>query len=228
MVPPPGTTGCKEDQARVLKNAVFGVVSKFRGLHSGSVLRHHREDPNAVEIASVAILGCYNIQLSPTLLSKFDLIYLVLDIVDEQIDRCLVKHLVALYYDDPEDQTLDSLDLPTLTSYITYARQHIHPKISDEAAEDLNRGYVEMHRKGNSPGSSKKVITTTPHRIERLIRISEALSRIRFFEWVESCDVAEAFNLLEVALQQSATDHSTGTIDIDLITMEVLANERIR
>ena len=52
---------------------------------------------------------------------------------------------------------MDAFDLPTLTSYITYARQHIHPKISDEAAEDLIRGFVEMRRKGNFLGSSKKV-----------------------------------------------------------------------
>ncbi|GLJ24935.1 hypothetical protein SUGI_0477170 [Cryptomeria japonica] len=75
-----------------------------------------------------------NIQLPPTLLSRFDLIYLVLDKVVEQIDRCLARHLVALHYDDPEDQTLDALDLPTLTSYITYARQYLHPKIFDKAA----------------------------------------------------------------------------------------------
>ncbi|XP_057838038.2 DNA replication licensing factor MCM4-like [Cryptomeria japonica] len=78
-----------------------------------------------------------NIQLPPTLLSRFDLIYLVLDKANEQTDRCLARHLVVLHYDEPEDQTLDALDLPTLTSYITYARQHIHPKIFDEAAEEF-------------------------------------------------------------------------------------------
>ncbi|GLJ15438.1 hypothetical protein SUGI_0253450 [Cryptomeria japonica] len=78
-----------------------------------------------------------NIQLPPTLLSRFDLIYLVLDKDDEQTDRHLARHLVALHYDEPEDQTLDALDLSTLTSYITYARQHIHPKISDEVVEEF-------------------------------------------------------------------------------------------
>jgi hypothetical protein len=43
-----------------------------------------------------------------------------------------------------------------------------------------------------------------------MIRISEALARIRFSEVVERCDAAEAVRLLEVALQQSATDHATG------------------
>ncbi|GLJ09487.1 hypothetical protein SUGI_0110520 [Cryptomeria japonica] len=78
-----------------------------------------------------------NIQLSPKLFSRFDLIYIVLDKTEERTDRCHARHLVALHYDEPEDQTLDALDLPTLTSYITNARQHIHPKISDEVAEEF-------------------------------------------------------------------------------------------
>lgn len=52
----------------------------------------------------------------------------------------------------------DVLDLSTLTDYVSYARKHIHPQLSDEAAEELTRGYVEIRRRGNFPGSSKKVI----------------------------------------------------------------------
>ncbi|XP_077226022.1 minichromosome maintenance (MCM2/3/5) family protein isoform X2 [Tasmannia lanceolata] len=169
-----------------------------------------------------------NIHLPPTLLSRFDLIYLVLDKADEQTDRRLAKHIVALHFQNHESTVEDVLDLQTLTAYISYARKHIHPQLSDEAAEALTHGYVEMRRRGNFPGSSKKVITATPRQIESLIRLSEAQARIRFSEWVEKRDVTEAFRLLEVALQQSATDHSTGTIDMDLITTGVSASERMR
>jgi DNA replication licensing factor MCM4 len=41
-----------------------------------------------------------NIDLPPTLLSRFDLVYLVLDRVDEQEDRRLAKHLVGMYLED--------------------------------------------------------------------------------------------------------------------------------
>lgn len=169
-----------------------------------------------------------NIQLPPTLLSRFDLIYLMLDKPDEQNDRRLARHLVALHYENYEVSKQDALDLQTLTAYITYARQHVHPTLSDEAAEDLINGYVEMRQKGNFPGSSKKVITATPRQLESMIRISEALARMRFSEVVEKVDAAEAVRLLDVALQQSATDHATGTIDMDLITTGVSASERIR
>lgn len=169
-----------------------------------------------------------NIHLPPTLLSRFDLIYLILDKADEQTDRHLAKHIVSLHFENPESAEQDVLDLPTLIAYLSYARRHIHPQLSDEAAEELTRGYVEMRRRGNFPGSSKKVITATPRQIESLIRLSEAHARIHFSEWVEKRDVMEAFRLLEVAMQQSATDHSTGTIDMDLITTGVSASERMR
>ncbi|TQD99408.1 hypothetical protein C1H46_014978 [Malus baccata] len=169
-----------------------------------------------------------NIHLPPTLLSRFDLIYLLLDKADEHTDRRLAKHIVALHFENPESVQQNVLDIATLTAYVGYARKHIHPQLSDEAAEELTRGYVELRRRGNFPGSSKKVITATPRQIESLIRLSEALARIRFSESVEKHDVIEAFRLLEVAMQQSATDHSTGTIDMDLITTGISASERMR
>ncbi|XP_065869433.1 DNA replication licensing factor MCM4 [Euphorbia lathyris] len=169
-----------------------------------------------------------NIHLPPSLLSRFDLIYLILDKADEQTDRHLAKHIVSLHFENPESAQQDVLDVGTLTAYLSYARKYIHPQLSDEAAEELTLGYVAMRKRGNFPGSSKKVITATPRQIESLIRLSEALARIRFSELVEKHDVIEAFRLLQVAMQQSATDHATGTIDMDLITTGVSASERMR
>ncbi|CAA7023158.1 unnamed protein product [Microthlaspi erraticum] len=169
-----------------------------------------------------------NIHLPPTLLSRFDLIYLILDKPDEQTDRRLAKHIVALHFENAESAQEEALDITTLTTYVSYARKNIHPKLSDEAAEELTRGYVELRKAGKFAGSSKKVITATPRQIESLIRLSEALARMRFSEWVEKHDVDEAFRLLRVAMQQSATDHATGTIDMDLINTGVSASERMR
>jgi DNA replication licensing factor MCM4 len=44
-----------------------------------------------------------NIDLPPTLLSRFDLVYLVLDRIDEQNDRRLARHLVGMYLEDTPD-----------------------------------------------------------------------------------------------------------------------------
>jgi DNA replicative helicase MCM subunit Mcm2 (Cdc46/Mcm family) len=96
--------------------------------------------------------------------------------------------------------------------------------LSNEAAEDLVQGYMDMRKLG----ISKKTITATPRQLESLIRISEARAKMRFSNVVERTDVAEAIRLMKVALQQAAIDPQTGTIDMDLITTGRTANSRSR
>jgi len=51
-----------------------------------------------------------NIDLPPTLLSRFDLVYLVLDRIDESTDRKLARHLVSMYLEDaPENASKDEI-----------------------------------------------------------------------------------------------------------------------
>lgn len=51
-----------------------------------------------------------NIDLPPTLLSRFDLVYLVLDRIDESADRKLARHLVGMYLEDtPEHASREEI-----------------------------------------------------------------------------------------------------------------------
>jgi DNA replication licensing factor MCM4 len=51
-----------------------------------------------------------NIDLPPTLLSRFDLVYLVLDRIDEVTDRRLARHLVGMYLEDtPENASREEV-----------------------------------------------------------------------------------------------------------------------
>jgi|JI10StandDraft_1071094.scaffolds.fasta_scaffold558614_1 DNA replication licensing factor MCM4 len=98
--------------------------------------------------------------------------------------------------------------------------------------EKKNR-YVAMRRLGGN----KKTITATPRQLESLVRLSEALAKMRLASVVERSDVIEAARLVRVALQQvpflmfafvllfdlvcrkkAAIDPVTGTLDMDLIT----------
>jgi DNA replicative helicase MCM subunit Mcm2 (Cdc46/Mcm family) len=47
-------------------------------------------------------------------------------------------------------------------------------------------------------GSGAKTITATPRQLESLIRLSEALAKMRFADWVEPSDVSEAIRLMKV------------------------------
>jgi DNA replication licensing factor MCM4 len=61
-----------------------------------------------------------NIDLPPTLLSRFDLVYLVLDRIDEINDRRLAKHLVSMYLEDsPENASREEILVRHLTTPFT-------------------------------------------------------------------------------------------------------------
>jgi DNA replication licensing factor MCM4 len=86
-----------------------------------------------------------NINLPPTLLTRFDLIYLVLDKCEEERDRRLARHLVSLFHENPEAQRADEEDIKIpkdlLKEYISYARNRIQPKLNDSAIEELVSAY---------------------------------------------------------------------------------------
>lgn len=104
-----------------------------------------------------------------------------------------------------------------LTAYITYARDHVNPVITETAGDELVSAYVAMRRVGEDSRSSERRITATTRQLESLIRLSEAHARMRLSRLVELQDVEEASRLMREAIRASATDPVTGLIDIDLL-----------
>ena len=108
-----------------------------------------------------------NIQLPPTLLSRFDLIYLILDNPDKDKDRRLAKHIVALYAEDADDRPrAHAVDERFVRDYISYARAKVHPELSDEARDELVDAYVRMRGGGSSRPNRGRSITATPRQLE--------------------------------------------------------------
>ncbi|KAF9559788.1 MCM-domain-containing protein [Agrocybe pediades] len=168
-----------------------------------------------------------NIDLPPTLISRFDLLYLVLDQVDDALDRRLAQHLVGLYLEDaPTAEAQDIMPMQELSAYIDYARSKIHPVISEEAGNELVNAYVEMRNMGDDPRASEKRITATTRQLESLIRLSEAHARMRFSDFVEIEDVKEASRLMREAIRTSAMDPRTGKIDMGLLNTGTGSGQR--
>uniref|UniRef100_A0A8B9GVC3 DNA replication licensing factor MCM4 n=1 Tax=Astyanax mexicanus TaxID=7994 RepID=A0A8B9GVC3_ASTMX len=165
-----------------------------------------------------------NIQLPHTLLSRFDLIFLMLDPQDEAYDRRLAHHLVALYYQSEEQIVEEYLDMAVLKDYIAYARTYINPRLSEEASQALIEAYVDMRKIGSGRG----MVSAYPRQLESLIRLAEAHAKVRFSDKVETIDVEEAKRLHREALKQSATDPRTGFVDISILTTGMSATARKR
>lgn len=76
-----------------------------------------------------------NIRLPPPLLSRFDLIYLVLDKPNERLDRRLARHLVAMYGGEGVrgfEAPREFIEADVLMDYIAYARREVHPRVGAE------------------------------------------------------------------------------------------------
>lgn len=84
-----------------------------------------------------------------------------------------------------------------LAKYISYARKYCQPVISDAAAKQLVEEYTALRNLGNS----KKTITATPRQLESLIRISEALAKMRLAKEVTAKDVEQGVALIKQAIR---------------------------
>lgn len=97
--------------------------------------------------------------------------------------------------DIEDDEKPETLSREVMSKYVSFARANIHPKIPESLLNTIVEHYTAMRRLG----TSKKTITATPRQLESIIRLCEALAKMRFSEWVTKADVDEAVRLIKVA-----------------------------
>lgn len=163
-----------------------------------------------------------NVNLPPSLISRFDLLYLIIDKSTEANDAKLAKHVALLFADRTPVPTsgsgTDVLGAPVsqkdLMEYIAFARL-IQPTLTAEAGRELTEAYLDLR---NPSTHSSKGFGATPRLLESLIRISEALAKLELKERVTADHVREAVRLMKAANLAAATDPRTGRIDMNMIT----------
>lgn len=132
-------------------------------------------------------------KLPHTLLSRFDLIFLMLDPQSDTYDSKLATHMVSLYYKTSEEDEDEEVSRSIIRDYIVFAKEHVHPILNEESQQRLIQAYVDMRRVGRGRGQ----ITAYPRQLESLIRLSEAHAKIRLSSIVELQDVEEAWRFVK-------------------------------
>jgi replicative DNA helicase Mcm len=155
-----------------------------------------------------------NIDLPVTILSRFDLIFILRDTPNREKDRELAQYVID-FHREAYPQELENLIPPQLLKkYIAYARKHIRPRLSEEAKAKIVDFYVSMRAKSEEPESP---ITITPRQLEALIRLSEAHARMHLRSVVTEKDAEVAIQLMEHFLRNVGIDIATKTVDIDTV-----------
>ncbi|AEC52134.1 cell division control protein [Pyrococcus sp. NA2] len=156
------------------------------------------------------------IDLPPTLLSRFDLIFVLMDEPDEKLDSEIARHILRVRRGESEVVT-PKIPHDLLRKYIAYARKNVHPVISEEAMEEIQKYYVKMRKSAKKSSEDEiKPIPITARQLEALIRLSEAHARMRLSPIVTREDAREAIKLMEYTLRQIAVDEA-GQLDVTIL-----------
>lgn len=163
------------------------------------------------------------IDLPPTLINRFDLIFTIKDIPDESKDEKMATHILKLH----QKPDLYEPELPTefLRKYVAYAKQKITPRITDGALEEIKSFYLKMRSSGSTEGGIK-AIPISARQLEALVRLTEASAKLRLSQEATEEDARRAIQLVEYCLMQVGLDRETGKIDIDRIATGISASQR--
>lgn len=165
------------------------------------------------------------INLPPTLINRFDLIFVIKDLPEKEKDEALADFVLHLHKEHGARDV--PIDTEMLRKYFIYARQVIRPALTEEALDALKDYYVKMR----SSGTDEKGIHAIPisaRQLEALIRLSEATAKLSLSSTVTIYHARYAINLLHYSLEQVGMDPETGKIDIDRIMTGVTTSERAK
>lgn len=177
------------------------------------------------------------IDLPPALLSRFDIIFSMIDRPLADRDRELAEHIlkghrvgeiarrreagaVTQETQDLEEPYTPHFSPEFLRKYVAYAKR-IYPVMTDEAMAIIEKKYLEIRKTGEAAGSS---VPITPRQLEAIIRLAEAGARLRLGEAVTAEDAERAVRIVEYWMGKVAGEE--GRFDIDIIQTGISQSQR--
>lgn len=139
----------------------------------------------------------YNVALPPAILSRFDLVYVMIDEPDDQTDYHIAHHIVRVHQKH-EEALSPAFTTAQLKRYIAHAKT-LKPKLTPDAKKVLVESYVALRRGDTAPGG-RVAYRMTVRQLEALIRLSEAIARSYLEHQVEPRHVRVAVRLLKTSI----------------------------
>ncbi|PSC72741.1 DNA replication licensing factor MCM5 [Micractinium conductrix] len=165
-----------------------------------------------------------NIDLQSTILSRFDLIFIVKDERSAARDMQIAKHVLDVHRmagTQPEADEEEKREEAFLKRYIEYCRQSCSPRIVDSAAKLLANEYVELRAESKcaagADGSDIPAIPVTVRQLEAVIRISESLAKMNLQTTASEAHVRQALELFKTSTMDAV---KSGLMDVAVFTDE--------
>ena len=198
-------------EQQTISIAKEGIVTKFKAntsILAASNPKFSRFDPYKTPAEQFDI--------PPTLISRFDLIFPIKDIVDVEQDKRIADHILKMHGTEEEVESIKpQIDEDLFRKYISYSRRNIKPMLTPDAMEKIKEYYVTL--RSSSHGGA---VPATPRQLEALVRLAEASAKMRLSEKVTVADAERAINLTNFVLKEVAYDSKSGVFDIDRIATD--------
>lgn len=169
------------------------------------------------------------IDLGPTILSRFDLLFMLDDSPDQTRDAEIIENMIesrqkATRYTDPNyhaeegefDDIKPAVRTPVLRAWVAYAKQNVYPSIEDEAVAAELRDSFKRLRLSNGEDNDSPVPVTF-RRLEGYQRLAQASARVRLSETVEQQDIERAKRLIARSMRDVGMDPESKQFDADIV-----------
>ncbi|TFB03851.1 DNA replication licensing factor mcm5 [Trichoderma ghanense] len=141
-----------------------------------------------------------NIDFQTTILSRFDMIFIVKDEHTREKDERMAKHVMGIHMDGrgAEDVAESEIPIQKMRRYITYCKTRCAPRLSPEAAEKLSSHFVSIRRQVHAAeieANTRSSIPITVRQLEAIVRITESLAKLTLSPIATEAHVDEAIRL---------------------------------
>ncbi len=200
----------EQQTVSIAKAGITTTLNARTAILAAANPKYGRWNPNADRDPHVAMMK--NINLPAALLSRFDLVFLLLDKVDKDADKALAEHITYVHQHEttaPDAMGEGQTRYPPafIRQYISVAK-NIKSHVPQALTEYIVESYVTLRAQDKERAESQhSKSTTTARQLLSILRLAEARARLHFREEVDKEDVDEALNLIKMSVASVMDDN---------------------
>ncbi len=163
------------------------------------------------------------IDLPPTLINRFDIIFTLRDLPNKERDEKIASHILE---QQQSSEIESAISAELFRKYVAYSKQRVKPRLSDAAVKKLKDFYIKLRNTPIKSESATRAIPISARQLGALVRMAEASAKIRLSPEVSEKDAEQAIELMKFYLMQVGYDYETKTFDINKIATGMTSSKR--